>query len=127
MNEIGKFMDECFKSSRWYHERSDERRRFDKIVMDELSQGRKIAKAVKKAVLQVPGMRAIVAEQTIPELKDYYSDLESIELDIATHNCTVELIQKRRRRMLKTAADLISTAERQACQVKDDDTRRRMS
>lgn len=83
MDEIQKFMNDCYDSSRWYHARSDERRRFDQIVMEELGQGKKIGTAVKKVGRQLPRIGAVVSEQTIPELKDYYSRLRRMEQEIA--------------------------------------------
>lgn len=118
MDDILGFTDDCYESVRWYHERSDERRLFDQIVMDELARGIKIAKAVKTAVRQIPGMGAVVAEQTIPELKDYYSKLQNLELEIATVNSMKAHIRKRKIKKMLEAEALILGAEKRYCQRK---------
>jgi len=83
MDEIQKFMHECNDSSQWYHERSDEQRQFDGIVMDELARGRKIRISLNKAARQMPEMNAFLTEKSISELKEYYAQLKRIEQETA--------------------------------------------
>ena len=86
MDEIQEFMRDCYDSSRWYHDRSDEQRRFDGIVMAEIAEGRKIGTALKKAARQVPEMATFVVTKSIPEFKDYYSRLRRMEQELAVAN-----------------------------------------
>ncbi len=98
MKEIQKFMDDCYDFSRWYHNRTDERKQFDKIVLQELSCGKKIQAAVKDAALQIPDIGTTVLGRTISELNDYYSQLQRMEQEIAIANNIRALIALRRKK-----------------------------
>ncbi len=97
-DDIRDFVEECYTSTRWYHKRSAERRRFDRIVSDEMAKGMTIETAIQKARRQVPEIAAVVSQQTIPELTEYFSQLRRLEMEITIANNFLKLAEARKRK-----------------------------
>jgi hypothetical protein len=51
--------------------------------MAEMARGKKIGTALKKAARQVPQAVGVLAENSIPDLKKYYAQLERMEQEMA--------------------------------------------
>jgi len=91
-------MEEFYDSSRWYHERSREQREFDGVVVNELATGKEIDTAVTNALKRISTMKDFVATKSMPELKEYYEQIRSMDLEITIANNIRNVAALRKRR-----------------------------
>jgi len=85
MDEIQQFISDCIETSSWFHNRNNAQKTFDKMVIESINRGKKIAIAIKNAATQMPEMSDFVS-RPISELNKYYSELERLETEIAIAN-----------------------------------------
>ena len=98
MADLQDFINHCYDSSRWYHDRSDKRKRLDKLVMEELGRGTEILVALKEASIQLPEMTDFVKLKTISQLERYYSELRRMEQEITIANNIRMMVARRKAR-----------------------------
>jgi hypothetical protein len=95
-----------YDSTRWYHERSAERRCFDVLVTAGLKRGWELPRAIEVAVLSMPEAKCLIAGNSPEELEDYYRNLRALELDIAIADTAKLAIKLRKsRREKKSGTD----------------------
>ena len=87
---------QLYDSSRWYHERSAERRRFDVLVTAGLKRGWELPRAIEVAVLSMPEAECLIADNSRKELEDYYHNLRALVLEIASADLATLAIKLRK-------------------------------
>ncbi len=106
MDKAEELLRYLYDSTRWYHQRSTERRRFDAVVSAGLKRGWELSRAIEVAVLSMPEAECLIAENSRKELEDYYHNLRAMELKIASAEISKLAIKLRKsRREKKSGAD----------------------